>query len=733
MICRILARMIPLHIFILVSCGCSGSEWHVALNGKAYNYKLPFSATSDGIGTEEHPWLLEFALSNPADPCEKIKQNWIKPGDIVWVHEGIYNGYIDVKTMKIPAKDTVGCNCDKFETAEISTKYNIPCGYVSFLEGDSLKPILVRAWRDHQVIFDGSRIFDYIKFQRNLFCPLKNTWFKQAIQLISIKGKFTTFWGFEFTTFNTSHLDIYFKSKELKIQDSDTYNKKGCGIVMAGRGHKLINNIFYGLAGLAIGDFSSNIMSEVQGCIMYNNGQASPDRGHSHAIYAANESIYWKKYCHNIMFNQEALGFQLFKTDRKLGTIRNVDIENNICFNNGCIYEKPGQPDMEFSQQNLYVGGHGSREDIKIKGNHVYRNLYFEQPDKSSHTKNMEIHSDETLDTNRRITIEANYIVGGSPALEICNLRNCNLINNYIVALNAGSLIRYIEMFIPSSDDLTNFLKDKRISLKMDHNHYFYSNNNNSYIADTSKPFNLITNSEKRKNIKLSFKAWKALGIDTKAQITNVDQANSNNNPLPDLVIMDNDDQNYNPGRKQIIIYNLFNKYNKNGNKFDITNWIRKIVPNGSTFVIKDVQNYHSEKKSFQNIQGEFSKEIKVILDLSPGQTVELPKKKDGSLVAGIRNVDHTCPQFSVYTMDFFPYSVVINKKKTASHIIKLTASLKAQGTYFGVEKFSYEWENYTGADKYTSEIRIDKDLVKNITLKIMDKQTGMTIRKKAY
>ena len=718
------------------------TEWHVALNGNDYDYSSGYSPNKKGTGTIENPWTLQFALSNPKAPDGNEK--WIKPGDVIWIHEGVYKGYFEHKKFILTPKDTVNCrikNCDPLH----QTEFDIPKGYTSFLEGDSAHPIIVRAWKEGKVTLDGEDFLDKLKYWECYYCPVK-AHSSQTVpeQILWVKGKFVTFWGFEITTSNTPKMNIYRKQRNYIVQDSSSYFKNGEGVLMQARGIKLIDLVIYATAQVAIGDFSANKMSEVQGCIIFNNGYSTKTSGWGHGFYSANEDRGWKKYYNNIVFNQIGIGIKIFLNDRKQGTVRNFDVEDNISFNNGVLYSTDPNVTTEPGNPNIHTGGHSNKDHIIIKNNHFYRNLDLDDPGNSSNNVNAQLFASVSLDTLSHYTVENNYFIGGMANLEVNNIRESSIQNNYFLSctsldngrrLTSPLSCKYSDFFVPSGSSSIPQYDVRDLNLTWDHNTYLYPMKGTAYTKGEAKPFcfqykNPDTAAMRKKpilTILFNKEQWQGYDIDKNSVFYPISDTKEKQPFINYVYISDNDKNEYNPGRKHIVIYNLFGNLDVDNYKFDLTGDLEKYIQEGSSYVLKDVQNYHSANPE---AQGVFKKNTKIFANLSPGQEVEIPKMKDGSLPAGMRVPRHSCPEFIVYTVDFFPYEVSVKKENTGNGKIKLIATVKPKGQYFNIEKFEYKWENASVNTTDANEITVDENNIRNITLVVTDVQTGTSIRK---
>jgi hypothetical protein len=199
----------------------------------ATQFHVSPTVNSGGNGSAGSPWSLQTALNQPAS---------VQPGDTIWLHGGTY-------VNPTNGQDKVGWN--------------------SVLKGTAAKPIIVRSFGGDRVILDGG-----------------NT---QQNGILRISGNYTWYWGFEVMSSdqyrggtggvgggsNPPYPDIRFGTG-IDISSSGTPT-----------GNKFISLVVHDCY-IGFGSTNANDDSEVNGCILFNNGWKGSDRPHGHNIYVHN-------------------------------------------------------------------------------------------------------------------------------------------------------------------------------------------------------------------------------------------------------------------------------------------------------------------------------------------------------------------------------------------------------------------------------------------------------------
>jgi hypothetical protein len=228
-------------------------------------YASPSGTTSTGVGTGTiaNPWALKTALAQPAA---------VRPGDTIWLRGGTYTGQ-----------------------------------FTSYLTGTSSQPIVVRPYAGERATLDGNT---------------HPTTPGNGINLLTVNGGYTWFWGIELTNSCTIRYN--------PTPGSNPVDARGEGFFILAPGIKVINCVIHD-TGEGIGAFSGSDNAELYGNIIYYNGWDAPDRGHGHGIYAQNLAGTGSKLIkHNIMF--EPFGNNLDVYGSSASAFVNSTVQENVWF-----------------------------------------------------------------------------------------------------------------------------------------------------------------------------------------------------------------------------------------------------------------------------------------------------------------------------------------------------------------------------------------------------------------
>lgn len=249
------------YLIIICLFACFGikaqQEFHVFPN-----------ANSLGNGSLSSPWDLQTALSQPS----KI----VNGGDIIWLHEGIYNGRY-ISTLK-------------------STKPN--------------KFITVSVYKNDKVILNGN--------------VLSNKKF-----VLEVKGENVIFKGFEVTWLGDFS----------RNQNEPNFKLVGGISHSSGADCKFINLVIYNNPGSGFGSWKRTGGTVIDGCIIYNNGYISTKRGRGVGIYIQNESNKIRLITNNTIFNNYYKGIEVWSDNGKATSeyVKNITLDNNVIFNSGLV------------------------------------------------------------------------------------------------------------------------------------------------------------------------------------------------------------------------------------------------------------------------------------------------------------------------------------------------------------------------------------------------------------
>ncbi len=236
-------------------------EFHVFPSNHETNPSL-----ENGIGSLNNPWDLQTALNQ--------KQGSVKPGDTIWLHEGIYNGR-----------------------------------FVSTLKGSKENPITVSSYKNDTVVLNG------------------NVTSNQEGVLI-VKGAFVHFQNFEITWLGNFSRDE---------NDTDFRACPGL-MHLSGIDCKFYNLKIHDNPGLGIGFWKHGGASVIENCNIFNNGYMSKGgKGRGEGIYVQNKSEAIKYIRNNIIFNNYYKGIEVWSAGKRkdFEYVKNITLEGNIIFNSG--------------------------------------------------------------------------------------------------------------------------------------------------------------------------------------------------------------------------------------------------------------------------------------------------------------------------------------------------------------------------------------------------------------
>jgi hypothetical protein len=245
-------------------------------------------------------------------------------------------------------------------------------------------------------------------------------------------GAFTSYWGFE-------------------IRQADPMVPDGPPALEAyAPGAKYINLVIHDAGENGISFRTATGVSEIHGCILFNNGNT---QGLDHGIYASSEAaVVEKLISDNILFNNIASGIQVFG-DETHPTIANVTVVGNISFNNSSIaVDDPATTRNERGgEENIVVGGDNNTvENITIRDNLLYFSAGVSNG--NNLVAGLERELDDLPIRNVSVTVRGNYIVGGFTLFSIQEWEQATVDGNTFVADPAplSSMVRMNTHFQPS-------------------------------------------------------------------------------------------------------------------------------------------------------------------------------------------------------------------------------------------------------------------------------------------
>ncbi len=265
----------------------------LAASANAADFYVSPTASASGTGSFSNPWRLQDALDQPSA---------VHPGDTIWLRGGTYSGT-----------------------------------FVSYLDGTSASPIIVRQYAGEQATLDGG---------------------SSTTANLSVRGSYTWFWGFEI-----KNSDTHRQSSQSGSNPSDIYRGDGVQIwqTQTESGLKFIDLIVHDTRqGFSFWQEATD--AEINGCIVYYNGWNGTDRGHGHGIYTQNNTG-TKHIVNNILFENFDHGIQGYGS--AAAYLKNYDIQGNTFSSSGLIANPDGG-------RNFLIGGDSTAQNLTITNNFFY-------------------------------------------------------------------------------------------------------------------------------------------------------------------------------------------------------------------------------------------------------------------------------------------------------------------------------------------------------------------------
>ena len=221
---------------------------------------------TSGNGTKDNPWDLQTALSQ--------KQAIIKPGDTIWLHQGVYNGR-----------------------------------FISNLKGSKNDLITVSAFKEDKVVLNGNVT-------------------SNQDGVLTVKGDYVLFKNFEITWLGDFSRDE---------NDTDFQACAGL-VHLYGVNCQFYNLKVHDNPGLGIGFWKHGAASIVENCMIFNNGFTGKNgKGRGEGIYVQNKSDEIRFIKNNIIYNNYYKGIEVWSAGKRTDFeyVKNITLKGNIIFNSG--------------------------------------------------------------------------------------------------------------------------------------------------------------------------------------------------------------------------------------------------------------------------------------------------------------------------------------------------------------------------------------------------------------
>jgi hypothetical protein len=580
-------RKIFLLIIVLLSLtSVAQTEWHVRPYANDY--------TPTGDGSIDSPWNLDRALRN-AD-------NLIKPGDVVWLHGGVYRGH-----------------------------------FWSTLQGTATKYITVKSYPSNQpwnptgdawAVLDG--------FIANptapVTIPTDEGYQHQAVLFVT--GGFVQFESFEVSC--RGNFRRLVQTNCVSAQRAHEY----CGIRHDIGKNKFVNMIIRNIPGVGFASWKQTEDTEIYGNLLYYNGQlvttagcnvplTAGDSGNTEgdetAIYTQNESTSIRQIKNNMFFNNYKSGIGVWSAPTSTapddaeedGFLHHFNIQGNVFMNNNspCWDSSPAMAIASNSPDNR-------AHDITVSDNLFYVN---------NHSTFM---SGPWLFNSDGIEFHHNYIFNGALGFALHE-------NNTAVSFHHNSFTgRYYALGTIASYQGTG-------------NNEWYMGYNKYFIATWINDWNL------QNYVHTTGSGWISLGQFQTAYSTTglpVEEfssalpANTNNEGQKTFITQNA----YDPYMFYVTIYN----YGENLSSIPVS-FANYTIPNNMGFEVRDAQNYFVPITVPSGNTFTVGSPVTFPMNLT---AFEMPLPAVGVSWVGTIPPQHSNPDFCVFIVKFqckVPYDVV--------------------------------------------------------------------------
>ncbi|WP_299336971.1 hypothetical protein [uncultured Psychroserpens sp.] len=316
--------------------------------------------TENGTGAIDNPWDLQTAFDQKSDV--------VNAGDIIWLHDGIYNG--------------------RFTSS------------LQSLESD--KYITVSAYKTDKVILNGNV-----------------TSSKKAV--LEVKGKQVIYKNFEVTFLGEFTRNK--GSEGFKNVDGITHSN--------GIDCKFINLKIHNNPGSGFGSWKRTGGTEILDCLIFNNGYTtSKNRGGGVGIYVQNNSESTRIIENNIIFNNFYKGVQIWSANKKAKEefVKNIILKSNVIFNNG---SPSGAFKDNLIVASDDRNGTNIAKHIKILNNIFYHNTDVGNAQVGGDAASLTLgfHKNAPIEN---VEIKNNMIIGRNNGLRILHAKSLTFENNSV-------------------------------------------------------------------------------------------------------------------------------------------------------------------------------------------------------------------------------------------------------------------------------------------------------------
>lgn len=434
------------------------------------------------------------SLQNPWDLQTALNQspNTVNGGDIIWLHQGIYTGRFISKLQ-----------------STINGKF-----------------ITVTSFPNEWAILNGNVT-------------------SNKTSVLNVRGVNVIFKDFEVTWLG----DFPRNQGEPDFQKSDGISHD------SGVNCKFINLVIHNNPGSGFGSWKRTGNSEINGCLIFNNGYYSAKRGSGVGMYVQNSSDQIKLIKNNTIFNNYYKGIEIWSDNRKANEayVKNIVLENNIIFNSALVTGEPKDNVIIATNDN---NGVNIAKNIKVVDNVFYHNTDYKnnQIDGSMPTLTLGFNKNAPVED---IIITGNKILGRNDGIRILHAKGLTFKNNIVYS----GFMRFYESFY------NNFNQNR------------WNFSGNTYYTRKNKAMRIQSKED------FTISEWqKKYGIDNKSTWKPISEFNLE----PVLDITQNE---FNKNKFRVV---LFDK-----NEADVTvDFTKYKIKKGTPYTIIDVENHPEILKS---------------------------------------------------------------------------------------------------------------------------------------
>jgi len=315
--------------------------------------------TSIGNGSLQNPWNLQTALN---------QSNSVVGGDIIWLHDGVYNGRFTSKLQST--------NKDKF--------------------------ITVASFPNEWAILNGN-----IESAKT--------------SVLNVKGANAIYKDFEITWIG----DFSRKETDTDFQKSDGISHD------RGTNCKFINLTIHNNPGSGFGSWKSTGYTEINNCFIYNNGFMSKrGRGSGVGIYVQNSSQQTKLIKNNTIFSNYYKGIEVWSanTNANEAYVKNITLQNNVIFNSGLV-SGTYRDNLIIATDDR--NGINIAKNINVENNILYHNTKLSKAIENNNASSLTLGFNKRAPIES-IKVFNNIIIGRKDAIRILDVKSLHFKNNIV-------------------------------------------------------------------------------------------------------------------------------------------------------------------------------------------------------------------------------------------------------------------------------------------------------------